>query len=191
MDEPRAAASRPAGESQGPPPLKVRIGQALRYALKKTVWNSVTLALKRLGRPLQTVQVLVIDPARGQVLCLASAEGDSGYTPVQGLRKAGVDWRRLRLDYPGDPAEDAWRELIEEAVAPDSAGDLAARLTLAGRYWEGPKQSFDCRVFLAEADSRALRLKAEHSEGRPVWLDIEEAGRVFGEPLATVLRGRR
>jgi hypothetical protein len=44
-------------------------------------------------------------------------------------------------------------------------------------------------VFLAEADSERLRLKAENAEGRPLWLDLGDAVRVFGEPLRTLLHG--
>jgi hypothetical protein len=161
--------------------------QWLRFAFKKTLWPPLSLAMKHLGRPLQTVQVLLVDRERGLVLCLATREGDQGYTVVQGLRRFRIRWSRIDLSYPDDPALDAWRELGEEALAPDSAAGLQTRLVPVQRYWDGPYRQFDCRVFRAEVDSTALRLKAENAEGRPLWLRGREAERVLNETLATIL----
>lgn len=181
---PSASPPRPGADR---PNLGVRIGQWLRWCLKKTVWTPLTTLCQWHGTPLQTVQVLVVDRERDLVLGLASVEGDAGFTPVQGLRRSGVHWRGLALVYSGDPAVDACRELGEEAVPPEAASALARRFRLVHRYAEGVNRQFDCRVYLAEADSRHLPLRAENTEGKPVWLDRRQAMAVFNDVLAGIL----
>lgn len=164
------------------------IGQWIRWAIKRTFWTPLTTFFKRIGKPLQSVQVLVVDRRRGLVLLLRTPESRSGYFPIQGLRK-GFKCIPPRLDYDDDPRKDARRELAEEAVAEETVERLlpVEKFRLLRRYWEGRCGQFDCRVYLVEAESRELNLREETSEGLPLWMELQDAQAVLEGSLATLL----
>ena len=165
------------------PPLKVLLGQTLRKLLKNAVWQRLTHLCKLIGHPLQTVQVLVVDRKKQQVLLLRTLESKTGYFPVQGLRQ-GIQWMPLKIGYLADPREDARRELAEEAVATELA---LAEFHFLHRYREGSHGQFDCRVYGVDADSDRLWLHDENAEGRPVWESHEHAQKVLNETLGIIL----
>jgi hypothetical protein len=164
-------------------PLSVHIGQFLRWLLKATLWETLSAVPLRLGHPLQTVQVLVVDSRQGQVLLLRTRESKTGYFPVQGLRSLIRDgaWR---LVYGEDAREDARRELAEEAVATALAVEQFKFLL---RYDEGRHGQFDCRVYWVEVRKEGIVLLDENSEGKPVWKTAEEAGQLLNQTLAGLL----
>jgi hypothetical protein len=167
-----------------PPSWRIRLAQRSRWLLKQTLWTPMTTLLDRLGLTLQTVQVLCIDRAAddgaGRVLLLLTEELDprGRLLPcaVQGLR-AHRHGRMPRRRYDQDSRADARRELLEEAV---QAGDGAAvppleRFDEVARYREGRFGQFDCRLFVVEVDSNAVRLRPETSEGIACWARIDDA----------------
>ena len=178
---PPASAARAA-----PPPLSVRLGRWGRIAIKRSVWTLLCTGLARLGRPLETVQVLVVDPAADAVLLLKTEESPTGYFPVQGLRKGFRWWPPGVMPGP-DPRTDAQAELGEEAV--ENVPDLS-RFELIHRYREGVNGQFDCRVYRVEANRADIRLRPETAEGLPLWVPIRDARALLEGPLPDLL-GRR
>jgi len=164
-------------------PLQVRLGQLLRRLIKATAWEPLTALPNRLGHPLQTVQVLVVDPKREKILLLRTAESKTGYFPVQGLR-LWANFRKGHFGYSDDSREDARRELAEEAVATELALDEFHFLL---RHRQGRHSQFDCQVYAVWADSERLCLLNETAEGLPLWLSFEQAGEVLGETLRDLL----
>jgi len=165
------------------PPLKVLLGQRLRKLIKNTVWQTITAIPKLLGHPLQTIQVLVVDRKKKQVLLLRTPESKTGYFPVQGLR-SGVRWSPLEFGYQADAREDARRELAEEAVA--TALDLE-EFHFQHRYREGSHAQFDCRIYAVDADSETLKLVAENTEGLPIWMGFDNAYPVLNKTVGAIL----
>lgn len=156
-----------------PYPLRPRLIQTARRLWKQAFWFWFTRFLDRLGLTLQSVQVLVLDRQSGQVLLLKTREYRSGFSPIQGLR---------RWPYSGDPRLDAARELREEAIQAPALPALE-RFIPGGCYREGRYRQMYCHVFIVQGRREEFTLRAETGEGKPVWVEVAEAGRLLQSPV--------
>lgn len=170
------------------PSLPIRLRRVARRSLKWrpwtrgwSLWDLLTTLLARLGLGMETIQVLCVDVAKGEVLMLRNREYPAGWTIIQGLR----DWSGLlpRVGgYDPDPRTDARRELIEEAVV---GAPALADFEAVGRYREGIGHQFDCRVYLLCCDRETLVLRGHTAEGYPCWMRIETALKHLRNPVLT------
>lgn len=146
-----------------------------RILIKRTIWPYLSILLKKTGRPFKTIQVLVVDRQRQQVLLLRTPESPTGYFPVQGLRE-GFNFLHFRQYPDPDPRKDAQRELWEEAV---ENPPRLEKFILLDHYWEGRHQQFDCRMYGVDTDLNTLKLRPKTAEGTPVWISFGTAANLL------------